>query len=51
MKYYADSKGNYNIKQVMKDIRNGVTPIEIDFSAYVDTIIKHLREQEKFYKK
>ena len=51
MKYYTDSEGNYDKEQVMKDIRNGEKVIEIDFSAYVDTIIKKLIEQEKFYKK
>ena len=50
-KYYSDSKGNYDMQAVMADIKNGVDRIEIDFSAYMDTIITKLREQEKHYKK
>lgn len=51
MKYYADEKGRYDKESVMRDIRNGVKEIEIDFSAYADALIKRLREQEKHYKK
>lgn len=52
MKYYrADSEGYYDIEQIMRDIKNGVEEIEIDFSEYLDTINKNLKEQEKYYKK
>lgn len=50
-KHYADSKGNYDKDAVMRDIKNGVTEFEIDFSAYADALIEKLREQEKKYKK
>lgn len=51
MKYYSDSKGNYDMESVMRDKKNGVKSIEIDFSEYADALIKQLREQEKKYKK
>lgn len=51
MKYYADSKGNYDLEAIMQDIKNGVKEIEIDFSKYTDELIKQLLEQEDYYKK
>ena len=34
IKYYSDKNGNYDIEQVMRDIKNGAKEIQIDFSEY-----------------